>query len=75
MVEDYRKQQKPDGHAALEQLRNEGFSVKPEDVARLSPLIYDHINFLGRYAFALSDLVASGQLRPLRLGDVTKDDA
>jgi len=48
--------------AALEQLRNEGFPVNPEDVARLSPLIYDHINFHGRYAFALPDFVARGPL-------------
>jgi hypothetical protein len=33
----------------------------PEDVARLSPLTFDHINFLGRYAFALPDSVAHGQ--------------
>jgi hypothetical protein len=32
----------------------------------LSPLMFDHINFLGRYAFALPDSVAQGQLRPLR---------
>jgi TnpA family transposase len=61
--------------AALEQLRNEGSSVNPEDVARLSPLIYDHINVLGRYAFALPDFVASGQLRQLRRGDAADDDA
>ena len=60
--------------AALEQLRKEGFPVNPEDVARLSPLIYDHINFHGRYAFALPDFVASGQLRPLRQEGSSKDD-
>lgn len=62
-------------NAALEQLRKEGFPVNPEDVPRLSPLIYDHINFPGRYAFTLSDLVASGQVRPLRRADATGDDA
>src|SRR5580658_7029718 len=41
--------------AVLEQLRIEGYALKPEDVARLSPLTFDHINFLGRYAFALPD--------------------
>jgi hypothetical protein len=40
--------------------------VKPEDVARLSPLIHKHINFQGRYSFALSEAVARGGLRPLR---------
>jgi len=52
--------------AALNQLRGEGFEVKEEDVARLSPLLYKHINFQGRYSFALSESVAQGGLRPLR---------
>ena len=52
--------------AALNQLRAEGFEVKAEDVARLSPLVYKHINFQGRYSFALSETVAQGGLRPLR---------
>jgi len=52
--------------AALNQLRAEGFEVNAEDVARLSPLIYKHINFQGRYSFALSESVAQGRLRPLR---------
>jgi TnpA family transposase len=52
--------------AALQQLRAEGFLVKPEDVARLSPLVFDHINLLGRYAFAVPEAVQRGELRPLR---------
>jgi len=52
--------------AALEQLRKEGFQIRDEDVARLSPLIHDHINMLGRYSFAMPDIVAKGGLRPLR---------
>jgi Tn3 transposase DDE domain len=52
--------------AALHQLRAEGMEVKPEDVARLSPLIHQHINFQGRYSFALSESVARGGWRPLR---------
>jgi Tn3 transposase DDE domain len=52
--------------AALNQLRAEGMEVKPEDVARLSPLIHKHINFQGRYSFALSEAVARGGWRPLR---------
>ena len=59
--------------AVLEQLRIEGYALKPEDVARLSPLIFDHINFLGRYAFALPDSVAHGQLRPLRRVKLSKN--
>lgn len=37
--------------AILNELRQEGFCVLDEDVARLSPLIYKHINMLGRYYF------------------------
>ena len=56
--------------AALEQLRREGHSINPEDVARLSPLVFDHINLLGRYAFSVPESVQRGELRPLR----TRDD-
>ncbi len=52
--------------AALDQLRTKGFDVRDEDVARLSPLGFEHITMLGRYAFALPDEVACGKLRPLR---------
>jgi hypothetical protein len=52
--------------AALNQLRAENFDVRDEDVARLSPLGFDHINMLGRYAFILPDQIARGELRPLR---------
>jgi hypothetical protein len=56
--------------AALEQLRKERFPVHREDVARLSPLIHDHINVLGCYSFGMPDIVARGGLRPLRnVGD------
>jgi TnpA family transposase len=52
--------------AALDQLRAEGFGVRDEDVARLSPLVHEHINMLGRYAFILPEPLARGELRPLR---------
>jgi len=52
--------------AALNQLRAEGYEVKPEDVAHLSPLSFGHINMLGRYAFTLPEIIARGELRPLR---------
>jgi len=52
--------------AALQQLRAEGFPVLQEDVARLSPLVYEHINLLGRYAFSVPEAVQRGELRPLR---------
>jgi TnpA family transposase len=52
--------------AVLQQLRREGHPVREEDVARLSPLIYEHINLLGRYSFAIPDAVIRGELRALR---------
>lgn len=52
--------------AILNQLRQEGLQINDEDAARLSPLIYEHINMLGRYSFAIPDSVSRGELRPLR---------
>ncbi|BCR26164.1 hypothetical protein KAM429_40070 [Aquipseudomonas alcaligenes] len=52
--------------AAVERLKQSGYPVLDEDVARLSPLIHEHINMLGRYLFAVPDEVARGELRPLR---------
>jgi hypothetical protein len=53
--------------AAIDQLRVEGrvegFDVRDEEVARLSPLAHEHINMLGRYAFTLPEPVARGELR------------
>ena len=51
---------------ALAQLRREGMAVRDEDVARLSPLSYAHVNLLGRYHFTLPEAVAQGAVRPLR---------
>lgn len=52
--------------AALDQLRAQGYPVRDEDVARLSPLPHEHINMLGRYSFTVPDEVLRGLLRPLR---------
>ena len=49
--------------AAVEQLRANGYPVRGEDVARLSPYIRRHINVHGHYSFQLPEL--SGR-RPLR---------
>ena len=38
----------------------------PADIARLSPISWRHISFLGRYDFSVPDAVANGGLRPLR---------
>ncbi len=53
-------------NAALEQLREDGFPVFNEDVARLSPLGFEHIHMLGHYSFAVPETVIKGELRKLR---------
>jgi len=59
--------------AVLTQLRQEGYPVRDEDVARLSPLLFEHINLLGRYSFTVPEAVIRGELRPLR--DPAEEDA
>ena len=53
-------------NATLDQLAGEGYPIQPQDLARLSPLVFEHINLLGRYAFSVPDSVVRGHLRPLR---------
>ncbi|WTX00847.1 Tn3 family transposase (plasmid) [Streptomycetaceae bacterium NBC_01309] len=50
--------------AAVTKLRADGFDVRDEDVARLSPFVRHHVNMLGRYSFKLPEL--PGGIRPLR---------
>ncbi|MEU0634015.1 Tn3 family transposase, partial [Streptomyces sp. NPDC005989] len=57
--------------AAVNQLRADGFDVRDEDVARLSPFVRHHINMLGRYSFQLPEL--PGGLRPLRDPDAAEE--
>ncbi|WP_127357400.1 Tn3 family transposase [Actinacidiphila soli] len=45
------------------EMRAEGIHVRDEDIARLSPLKFAHINFHGRYSFALPVEIQGGQLR------------
>ncbi|MFF0312246.1 hypothetical protein ACFYSC_32820 [Streptosporangium sp. NPDC004379] len=52
-------------------VRRRGVQTDPalgtdEMCARLSPIQYDHINFLGRYAFSRADV--AGGLRPFHDG-------
>ena len=51
---------------SLTQLINQGLIIDPADITRLSPILWRHINFLGRYEIALPESVAQGGLRPLR---------
>ena len=51
---------------AIHQVRLDGMDVRDDDLSHLSPLIWRHLNFLGRYDFSLPDTVMNGGLRPLR---------
>ena len=59
--------------AALARARTSGTLVNPEDIERLSPLLLDHINVLGRYEFNLKKSIRQGKLRPLRDPDERDD--
>ena len=48
--------------------------ILPEDVERLSPLGYDHINLLGRYTFSLPEDILQGALHPLRELEETEQE-
>ena len=51
---------------ALEQWQQTEGKPPADEVARLSPLLHEHVNMLGRYDFTLPDRIAAGELRPLR---------
>jgi len=57
----------------LDQLRASGHPVRDEDVARLSPYWYRHINVHGHYSFQAPDLGSTGR-RPLRGPDSADGD-
>ena len=52
--------------AVIDQLRAEGRTVKEEDIARLSPARYEHINPYGKYRFEVEEGLSRAHLRPLR---------
>jgi hypothetical protein len=51
---------------ALDEMRLLGQEVRPEDVERLAPLRFQHINVHGKYHFTLPETVTQGHHRPLR---------
>ncbi|GAC1402104.1 MAG: hypothetical protein NVSMB49_17670 [Ktedonobacteraceae bacterium] len=51
----------------LDELRNNGQEARSEDVERIAPLRFQHINVHGTYHFALPESVVQGHRRPLRL--------
>lgn len=51
---------------SVRSLRAAGEEVADEDLARVSPLIREHVRVLGRYHFTLDESVSGGGMRPLR---------
>jgi hypothetical protein len=51
---------------AVELLREQEEAVREEDLARVSPLVREHVHVLGRYHFTLENSIAEGGVRPLR---------
>ncbi len=51
---------------ALNRLHAQGYPLSDADVVRLSPLLHDHINTLGRSSFSVPEAAAKGEVRPLR---------
>ena len=52
--------------AAIGQFTQEGWNISDADIARISPPLFNHINFLGRYASDMLQAIAECALRPLR---------
>jgi hypothetical protein len=50
------------------------WSYTPTRISGRSPLGFDHINILGRYAFTLLETLARGELRPLPDPTASRDD-
>ncbi|MDQ3316543.1 MAG: Tn3 family transposase, partial [Actinomycetota bacterium] len=51
---------------SVRSLRQQREGVRDEDLARVSPLVREHVHVLGRYQFTLDESVAGGGMRPLR---------
>jgi hypothetical protein len=50
---------------ALDHLRQAELLIQDNDISRLSPLRYEHMNVLGHYSFTLADTILAGKHRPL----------
>lgn len=59
--------------AAVSSLQAQGYPIKDEDVARLSPFVHSHLGVHGTYAFTASEF-PPGTIRDLRDPDTDDDD-
>lgn len=51
----------------FEQMKTEGFDCSEEMIRRQSPLISDHINFVGKDTFRYENGLSNVKLRPLNV--------
>jgi len=49
----------------LDHLQQQSLVIQGEDIARLSPLLHEHIRMLGHYTFTLDEPIRNGEHRPL----------
>ncbi|EGO8405602.1 Tn3 family transposase, partial [Enterococcus faecalis] len=54
----------------FEQMSVEGFDCSEEMIRKHSPLISEHINFVGKYSFRYEKELSSGILRPLNIESI-----
>lgn len=59
--------------AAVHQLKAQGYPVRGEDIARLSPFVRTHLSVHGTYSFVLPAM-EPGTIRELRDPDATDED-
>ncbi|ONN40990.1 transposase [Enterococcus mundtii] len=50
-------------------MKAEGYDCSEEVIRKQSPLISDHINFVGKYTFRYEDGLSNGELPPLNIED------
>jgi hypothetical protein len=59
---------------ALGYLRTSGRTIPDADLARLWPLSSSHFNMVGRYSFAVPEMITRGAFRPLAQGTEEAED-
>ena len=52
-------------------MKQEGYDCSEELLGKLSPLLFEHITFVGKYTFQYNPVLKDGSLRPLHLQEIT----
>lgn len=55
----------------LDQMELEGYDCSEEMISKLSPLLFEHINFVGKYTFQYNQFLNDGSLRALNSDEIT----